>query len=145
MTKTQLHSLAILIALIFGVSLVSWMAYDRYHQANEEALVFIGIFQPTHRVIEFESVIALSKPSICSSSAANYEGLPTDVVSSFITINEKNSGPIRLSKLEGKVPVVGWEDTKKLHENRTVNFFHPENYKLLYLSRVGLIVNSQKL
>ena len=137
MNKTQTRSLALIFVLAIGVTSIVWLAYDRHHRINEEGLVYIEIFQPDPKVIEFDNVVVLSKPSICKSGDVHYKGLPSDATKEFIKLNEKSMSPVRLSKLEGLVPIVSWEDTKKLYENGTVNFFRPEKHKLIYLSRVG--------
>lgn len=126
-----------LLVVLFGTAAVAWVAYGRYSQIKEEGLVYLGLFRPNPGEIEFENVVALSTPTTCKTNQAHYTGLPPDVVRDFVEVNGKGAGPVRLSVLEGKVPIVSWEDTKRLHEKSAAEVFQPPQHKLLRLSRVG--------
>lgn len=137
MNKNHRNSLLIL-GLILAVTItLSFFAYKKYQLANEEGLVYVAIFKPNPNIIEFNNVLALSKPSICESSESNYKEISEDTIQDFLKANNEGTYPTRLSILEGQVPIVSWNDTKRLHDEGIINFFWPEGHKLLYLSRVG--------
>lgn len=142
MTKTQSRALASLIFVILATFGIAWIAYDKHRQATDEGLVYLGLFHPDPSKIEFENVVVLSRPSTCESGEAHYKGLPAEAVQDFVEANKKGVEPIRLSVLEGEVPIVSWEDTKRLFEKGTTKFFRPKGHRLLKLSRVGF--NKQK-
>lgn len=125
------------LVFIFVSASVAIVAYSKYTLRNEEGLVYLSIFEPNEETIEFQNVISLSRPSICGSSEAHFKGLPSDSVNEFIKANREGATPIRLTALEGNVPIVSWEDTKSMHKSGTTFAFQPENKRLLYLSRVG--------
>lgn len=131
------RNLLYFLVFILATVTVSTVAYNKNALRAEEGLVYISIFAPKPEIIEFKNVVALSKPGICSSSEAHYEGLPTETVNEFIKANKEGVSPIRLTALEGNVPIVSWEDTKKMHEEDNASAFRPENKKLVYLSRAG--------
>ena len=137
MTKTQrkaLTSLIVFSVVALGIILI---AYSMYSQRSEESYVYLGIFQPDPNKNEFKNVVVLSKPSICESGEAQYAGLPKSAVNDFVAANSNSAEPIRLSMLEGQVPIVSWEDTRQLYERGTTDFYKPKGYRLLKLSRVG--------
>ena len=138
MKKNSLYLLAL---LLFTVT-ISIVAYTNYELRTEEGLVYKSVFEPNPEFIQFENIVTLSKPSICRSTEVHYKDLPTELVNNFIKANEAGSKPIRLTALEGNVPIVSWEDTKRMHEEETIFTFRPVNKRLLYLSRVGF--NKQK-
>ena len=137
-----MKNLLYLLAFILVTVIISKIAYSDYILRTEEGLVYESLFEPNPEVIEFTNIIALSQPSICQSSKLNYKNLPEEPVTNFIKVNGENSKPIRLTTLEGKVPIVSWEDTKSMHEKGITLLFRPEDKRFLKLSRVGF--NKQK-
>lgn len=133
MNKNLIYFLAFILITVA----VSTIAYSKYTLRNEEGLVYVSIFEPKSKIIEFENFITLSKPSICSSSESYFKGLPIEAVDDFKKANKEGAAPIRLTALELNVPIVSWEDTKSMHESGTTFAFRPKNKSLLYLSRVG--------
>ena len=133
MTKHLIYFLAFFI-FVLGLATI---AYSKYTLRSDEGLVYLGVFKPKAELLEFEKIITLSRPSTCRSSKAHFKGLPITPVKKFIEANKDGASPIRISRLEGNVPIVSWEDTKGMHQKGTTFAFHPENKRLLYLSRVG--------
>ncbi len=137
MTKGQTQSLVTILLIVLGTTGLAWVAYSQHRLRSEEGLVYLGLFQPNPDKVEFRNVIAFSRPSVCDSSEPHYLGFPQDVVSEFLEANDKEAKPIRLVALEGEVPIVSWEDTKRLHGDGLAAFFRPQEHRLLSLSRVG--------
>jgi len=137
MNKIQKNALATLIIGVAVIVAVTGVAYFRYFTAHEEGSVYLTILNPAPELHKFKRFVALSRPSICGSTKANYEGLPPDVVKAFIQVNAKGVKPIRLRSLEGQVPIVSWDDTERMYQSGITEQFHPHGRALLKLSRVG--------
>ena len=131
------RNLLYLLAFVSVTVTVSTVAYNKHILRSEEGLVYTSIFDTKPKIIKFKNIITLSKPSVCNSSQVHYKSLPTETVNEFIKANKEGTSPIRLTALEGNVPIVSWEDTKNMHNKGITNTFKPMNKKLFYLSRVG--------
>jgi len=137
MTKLQIKNLVFSFILLFGTLILGFYVYQNHIRSTEEGLVYIGVFNPNPKIKEFKNIVALSNPTICRTKNAHYKGLPLQAIQDFQEANKIGASPIRLTILEGKVPIVRWKDTKRIHEKGVVKLFRPPNYRLLHLSRVG--------
>lgn len=137
MNKVQRKNSSILFIIFLSVAVLAYFAYGQYKQRTEEGLVYLSLFQPNPYIKEFEKLIIFSKPSICKAGKAQFKDFPQDVFTEFNRLNAEDVAPIKLSALEGKVPIVSWEDTKALHKKGIEDSFSPEGYRLMSLSRVG--------
>jgi len=59
----------------------------------------------------------------------------------LLTNNEK-AKPVKLTSLKDVVPLLSWNDTKKLNEDGILQDFNPLDKTLFYLSRAGF--NSER-
>jgi len=137
MTDIQLNSLRwilLFIALLFSLS---WFAYDQYNLSREEALTYLAVFRPDPNITEFDNIVAVSSPTTCNSNEAIFDEIDNRVIQSFFDSNKQGASPIRLSALEGKVPILSWDDTINIHEHKAINKFKPKAGSLLKLSRAG--------
>ena len=116
---------------------ISWLSYEKSSLYKEEAQVYLGVFKPKPEIIEYENLIVISKPSTCEITEAKYKEISPKLIQALLKANKSSSNPIKLAELEGKVPLMSWEDTKKLNKEGILHYFKPEDYTLLYLSRVG--------
>ena len=137
MNKIQKKALATLVIAVTVVMVVSSVAYLRYVNAHDEGSVYLAILNPAPELHKFKGFVALSRPSICNSTEANYVGIPPNVVKAFIRVNAEGAKPIRLASLEGEVPIVSWSETERMYRSGITEQFHPQGRILLKLSRVG--------
>jgi len=132
--KKNYISFLLFISVVLTISVY---AYNQHKHNSDEMDIYASIFNITNGLFELDEVITLSNPSICKSNNIHYSSLPTETVKNFLSANDNNSRPMRLSNLEGKVPIVSWEDQKKMHSEGSIELFMPGDVTLLRLSRAG--------
>ncbi len=137
MDKTQRKHSLILLVILLPIFVFAYVSFGQYKQRTEEGLVYLSLFQPNPYIEEFKHLIVFSNPSICKSGKNHIKGFPEDVFEKFKMLNTEGANPIKLSALEGKIPIVGWKDTKVLHKKGLEDWLNPKGYRLLSLSRVG--------
>ncbi len=138
MNQTQKKNLFIFSVILSSIIVLAYFAYGEYKQRVEEGLVYISLFKPSPYIKEFEEIIVFSNPSVCGvTNKARYKDYPQDMLSNFIRLNAEGASPIKLSILEGKVPIVSWEDTKNIHKKGIETFLNPKGLRVIRLSRVG--------
>ena len=136
MNRSQRRSLIYLVIAISAISIITWYSYTNSRHIREESAVYLGVFNPKPNIIDFKDFVVMSSPGTCQANKANLKDFPADIVKRFLSANN-NAKPIRLSGLEGKVPIVSWEYTQKLYSNGLLKTFTLKSRKLFHLSRVG--------
>lgn len=142
MNVVQRKSAFLFIAILLFVISFGYFAYGQHKQRMEEGLVYLSLFKPNSYIKQYEHMVVLSRPSVCMGTEANFKKLSQETLSNFLKMNAEGRKPIRLSALEGKVPIVSWNDTQELYEKGNEYSFKPEKKDLYLLSRVGF--NKQK-
>ena len=139
MTKTQIQSVAVLVVVLVVISIVSYLGLKSNAEENVIRSVFTQLKSESRRATWNERIAVLSKPSRChiyDADGTNWEDIPKQVVREFIESNSDNAEPIKLTSLEGFVPIVKWEDNKRLY--RAGYSKKPQDLPVLGVSRVGL-------
>ncbi|MCP3675753.1 MAG: hypothetical protein GY829_14970 [Gammaproteobacteria bacterium] len=112
-------------------------------KSSAEAAVYRSVFNELKIQSEESTwngkVAVLSKPSSCSTAIggdSKWADIPEEVFQKFLAANSYNAEPVKLTSMNGFIPIVSWEDNKRLH--RAGYIWKPEDQPVLGLSRVGL-------
>ena len=139
MTKTQKQSAAVLIVALIIASIVSYFGLRSNAEANVYRTVFTQLKSESGEPTWNGKLAVLSKPSTCdidNDKSTSWADIPKQIVHNFIEANSGNAEPVKLTSLEGFVPIVSWEDNKRLH--RAGYNWKPGDQPVLAVSRVGL-------
>jgi hypothetical protein len=139
MTKIQKRSAAVLIVVLIGTSIVSYFGLRSNAEANVYRTVFTQLKSESGETAWSGTLALLSKPGRCdidNDKSTKWVDIPKQIVHEFIEANSGNAKPVKLTSLEGVVPIVIWKDNKRLH-SAGYNW-KPEDQPVLAVSRVGL-------
>ena len=144
MNNVQRKNSLLLLVILLLIVICAYFAYEKYKYRHEEGLVYLSFFQSYLHFKKNDRLVVFSNPSTCNASKAQFKDLPNDIFEEFEKVNNEDAAPIRLSVLEGEIPIVSWEDTKNLHRRGIENAFRPPGHRLLSLSRVGFNKSKDK-
>ncbi len=139
MNRIQIQSVVILIVALLSICIVSYLGL----KSRAEAAVYRSVFNELKIQSEESTwngkVAVLSKPSSCNTAiggGSKWADIPEEVFQKFLAANSYNAEPVKLTSMNGFIPIVSWEDNKRLH--RAGYIWKPEDQPVLGLSRVGL-------
>ncbi len=135
MEKKRKGSLVFLVVFISAAVLVGFYGVKAHFEREVYVTVIENILGKDRAGIPRDTPLSIfiSRPYQCEVSTAELEADP--VLVNMKSVNKQGASPIPLNAIEGRVPIVSWEDTKRIASAGYL--WNQEDRGLVWVSRVG--------